>query len=815
MSALQINKLFFKYLFKDLCKKQNTSFNYINNMLFCSIKPSKATFSLFFSFLCLFFNLQAQEKYTISGNLTDATNGEALIGATVQVDELGTGSATNVYGFYSITIPEGNYNLTISYVGYETYTQAITLDRSLKIDLELEPQSTRLEEVVVQSERPDQNVRSTQMSVNKLEMQDIAKIPVIFGEKDVIKTLQLLPGIKSSEGGGGFYVRGGGADQNLILLDEAPVYNASHLLGFFSVFNADAIKDLTIYKGHIPAEFGGRASSVLDIKMNDGNYKEFNASGGIGLIASRLTVEAPFVKDKGSFIVSGRRTYADVFLKLSSNEDLQKSILYFYDLNAKANYKIGDKDQVFLSGYFGRDKFGFSDLFGFDWGNTTATLRWNHLFNDRLFLNSTLLFSDYNYKVEIGGGEEDSEGFTITSAIQDFSLKEDFEYYINPRNTLKFGFNIIHHSFVPGEISTGAASNVNDMELQKKYAWEGAAYISDDMEVSEKLKLNYGLRYSVFSQMGPGEIYTYDEDGDIATAETYGSGEIVKTYGGIEPRLGVTYLLDETSSLKTSFGRNRQYLHLLSNSTSGTPIDLWIPSSNNVKPQYADQYALGYFRNFNDNAIEGSVEVYYKDMQNQIDYKTGAEIIFNENVESQLLFGKGWSYGAEFYLKKNTGDLTGWISYTWSKTERKFDGIDQGEIYPASHDRTHDIAVVGIYELNDKWSLSASFVYNTGNAVTYPVGKYEVDGEIINLYSNRNGSRMPDYHRLDLGATKILKKRPNFESSINFSVYNAYARKNAYSISFREVAGDPSMTEAVKVSLFSILPSITYNFKFK
>lgn len=778
--------------------------------------PQSNIASLFFILIAfLSFNLRAQEKYTISGNLSDATTGEALIGATVQINELNTGSITNVYGFYSITIPEGAYNVTFSYVGYETQTQSIDLSNSLKINIELQPQSTTLEEVVVESERPDVNVQSTQMSVNKLEMQEIAKIPVVFGEQDIIKTLQFLPGISASEGGGGFFVRGGGVDQNLILLDEAPVYNASHLLGFFSVFNSDAIKDLTIYKGHIPAEYGGRASSVLDIRMNDGNSKKFAASGGIGLISSRLTVEAPIVKDKGSFILSGRRTYADVFLKLSSNEDLKESILYFYDLNAKANYRFSEKDQVFLSGYFGRDKFGFSDVFGFDWGNTTTTLRWNHLFNDRLFLNSTILFSDYNYRVKINGGDEESDGFTITSAIQDFSLKEDFEYYINTRNTLKFGVNLIHHSFIPGEIAAGSNSNVNDMELQKKYAWEGAAYISDDMEVSNKLKLNYGLRYSLFTQVGPGEIYTYDEDGEIASAKTYDSGEAIETYSGWEPRLGITYLLSETSSVKTSFGRNRQYLHLLTNSTSGTPIDLWIPSSNNVKPQYADQYALGYFRNFNDNAIEGSVEVYYKDMQNQIDYKTGADLIFNENVESQLLFGKGWSYGAEFYLKKNVGNLTGWISYTWSKTQRKFDGVDNGEIYPANQDRTHDLSLVGIYELNDRWSLSASFVYNTGNAVTYPVGKYEVDGEPINLYSKRNASRMPDYHRLDLGATRILKKKANFESSLSFSVYNVYARKNAFSINFREVAGDPSMTEAVKVSLFGILPSITYNFKFK
>jgi len=757
----------------------------------------------------------AQERFTVSGNITDGENGEGLIGATVLVEELKTGGVTNEYGFYSLTLPQGKYTLAISYVGYETFTQSIILDQNLRLNHELASQSSNLEEVVVTSDRPDANVRSTSIGVNKLDVREIEVVPVIFGEKDVIKTIQLLPGIKSSEGGGGFFVRGGSADQNLILLDEAPVYNASHLLGFFSVFNSDAIKDLSIYKGHIPAEYGGRASSVLDIRMKDGNSKKFNASGGIGLISSRLAVEAPLVKDKGSFIVSGRRTYADVFLKLSNNEDLSNSILYFYDLNAKANYQLNPNSRIYLSGYFGRDKFGFADVFGFDWGNTTATLRWNHLFNDKLFLNSTVLFSDYNYRVKIGGDEGENNGFQINSAIRDFSIKEDFDYFINTANTLKFGANLIRHSFMPGAITTDLNSDVNASRLQEKYAWEGAVYVSNDTEFSDKFMANYGLRYSYFAQVGPGDIFTYDEEGEITDINSYGSGDVVQTYGGLEPRIGLTYILDDESSVKTSFGRNRQYLHLLSNSSSGTPIDLWIPSSNNVKPQFVDQYAAGYYRNFKDNTYESSVEVYYKDMNNQVDYKTGAELVYNENVESQLLFGRGWSYGAEFLLKKNTGDFTGWISYTWSKTKRQFDGVDQGQVYPANQDRRHDLSVVGIYQLNRKWSLSASFVYYTGNAVTFPIGKYQVEGKVINLYDKRNANRYPDYHRLDLGATLKLKEKANFSSDINFSIYNAYARKNAYSINFREVAADPTRTEAVKLSLFNILPSVTYNFKFK
>jgi hypothetical protein len=757
----------------------------------------------------------AQEKFTLSGYIQDAVDGEELIGSTVFFKELASGGSANVYGFYSVTVPSGTYAVEFRFLGYETLSKTIILDKSQKLNIELTPSSTKLTEVVVSSKVQDANVRSTQMSVNTLETKDLNAIPVILGEKDVIKTIQLLPGIKSSEGGGGFFVRGGSADQNLILLDEAPVYNASHLLGFFSVFNSDAIKDLTIYKGHIPAEYGGRASSVLDIKMNDGNSKRTNVSAGIGLISSRATIEGPIVKGKGSWIISGRRTYLDLFLKLSNNADINKSQLYFYDLNAKANYRIGKNDRIFLSGYFGRDKFGFSDVFGFDWGNLTGTARWNHLFSDKLFLNSTFLVSDYNYNVEIFGDEGQDNGFNITSSIRDYSLKEDFSYYLNPSNTIKFGANGIYHTFVPGEFVPGAQSGLNELILQEKYAWETAAYVSDDISFSDKVKASAGLRYSLFSQIGPGDIKTYDADGDIASSTRYIKGDVVKTYGGLEPRLGLTFLLEKESSIKASYGRNRQYLHLISNSTTGTPIDLWIPSSNNVKPQIADQIALGYFRNFKENAYETSLEIYYKDMKNQVDYRTGAELVFNEDVESQLLFGKGWSYGAELYVKKNIGDLTGWVSYTWAKTERKFDGVDYGEKYAASWDRRHDLSIVGIYQLNKKWTLSGAFVYRTGNAITYPIGKYEVDDQVAFRYGKRNADRLPDYHRLDLGATKQIKNTDRYESSLSFSLYNAYGRKNAWIINFREDPDDASKTQAVKVSLFTFVPSITYSIKFK
>jgi hypothetical protein len=567
---------------------------------------------------------------------------------------------------------------------------------------------------------------------------------------------------------------------------------------------------MEFYKGNAPANYGGRLSSVLDIQMKEGNSKKISASGGIGLIASRLTLEAPIVKDKGSFIISGRRTYADVFLPLWKDPAAKSTKLYFYDFNAKANFKINDKNRIFLSGYFGRDVFKMSDIVGFNWGNKTATLRWNHIFGNKLFLNSSLIYSDYNYGIGYNVGEL----LEITSGIKDYNLKEDFQYYINSKNTLTFGFNTVSHTFRPGKLNSENEDFFNSKILDKKHAVESAIYISHKFEISDRLILNYGLRYSNCAVIGPDTIYTYNKNDEITNSISYNKGDLIQNYGTLEPRMTLNYIINKKMSVKMSYARNAQYMHLLSNSSVAFPTDIWISSSTIVKPQIADQIALGFFRNFKDNMFETSVEVYYKNFQNQIDYQNGAEIILNKNVESQLVFGKGRAYGTELFIKKRTGDLTGWIGYTLSRTERSINEIDGGAWYPVKHDRTHDVSIVLMYDFSDKLKVSANWVYNTGNAVTFPGGKYVIDGVIVPAYTNRNGYRMPDYHRLDLGVTLTNKNRGKFESSWNFSVYNAYARKNTYSISFRESENDPSKTEAVRYSLFQIVPSVTYNFKF-
>lgn len=752
----------------------------------------------------------AQNLITVSGYIRDAKTGEDLIGATVSVKELiNKGSGSNSYGYYSITLPTGHYELTAQYIGYEPQTQLLDLIQSQKFDFHLIQKENTLGEVVVSTQRKNDNITKIEMGVQKLDTKDIKNIPVLFGEKDVLKTIQLLPGIKSAgEGNSGFNVRGGAVDQNLILLDEATVYNASHLMGFFSVFNSDAIKDISVYKGNEPAVYGGRLSSALDIKMNDGNDKQFGVSGGIGLISSRLTIEGPIVKEKGSFIVSARRTYADLFLKLSKDTTLNQARLYFYDINAKANYKIDDKNRVYLSGYFGKDVLGLGTKFGINWGNSTATLRWNHLLTDRLFSNTSFIYSNYDYRINITNGIE----LNIISRIQDYSLKQDFQLFSGTNNTLKFGFNSIYHQIIPGIIT--ASSNVDLKSLTNKYAWENALYISHQYSFSDNFSAEYGARLSAFNAIGPGNFYTYDSSGNTKETTHYLTGQLIKSYLYVEPRITFNYILNEQNSLKASYARNVQNLHLISNSTSGNPTDLWIPSSNNVKPEIADQVSLGYYRNFNDNMYEFSAEVYYKNLQNQIDYKNGAELNFNENVESQILFGAGRAYGLELFLKKKYGRFNGWISYDLSRTERKFDAINNGNYYPARQDRTHDISVVGMYELSKRWTLSATWVYNTGNAVTFPTGKYEIDGKTVMLYSERNGSRMPAYHRLDLGATWIVKKTPKFESSWTFSLYNAYGQENAYTITFQNNIDDPTKTEAVQTTLFRFVPSFSYNFKF-
>lgn len=751
------------------------------------------------------------QNFTLSGRIKDAANGEDLIGAAVVVQGMeGTGVITNTYGFYSITLPKGTYNVAIQYIGYQSVVKEVVLTKDVSLNIELAEESESLEEVVVSAEAANANVTKTEMSVAKLSPKEVEAVPVIFGEKDIIKMVQLLPGVKTSgEGGSGFSVRGGGLDQNLILLDEAPVYNASHLLGFFSVFNSDAIKDVTLYKGGMPAEYGGRASSVMDVVMKDGNSKRFGASGGIGLISSKLTLEAPIVKDKGSFVISGRRTYADVFLKLSSNEDLRNTTLYFYDLNMKANYQITDKDRVYLSGYFGRDKFGFGNDFGFNWGNATGTLRWNHIFNDRLFGNTSLIYSDYDYEFSIGAGEEQ---FGLSSGINDLNLKQDFTYFMNKDNTMSFGANVIRHEFVPGEISSGDESNFSADNIERQFALEGAAYVQNEQKVGQRWSFIYGLRYSVFDYTGPGTAYEI-EDGEVASTQTYDDWETIQLYHGLEPRVSIKYLLNEVSSLKVAYNRNYQYMHLLSNSTSGSPTDRWVPSSNNVKPQIADQVAAGYFRNFADNMYEFSAEVYYKDMQNLIDYKPGAELIFNSSIETELVYGDGKAYGLELLLKKTQGKFTGWLSYTLSRSLREFDDIDDGKVFPSRQDRIHDLSVTAIYNFHPKWTASANFVFYTGDAVSFPSGRYEVDGVQVPYYTERNGYRFPNYHRMDLGVTWMVKKTKRFESSWNFSVYNVYGRENPYIINFEENE-DTGQVEAVQFSLFKAIPSVSYNFRF-
>jgi hypothetical protein len=752
-------------------------------------------------------------KYTVSGSVRDSLTGEELIGATIVIKELAaTGTSTNAYGFYSITVPEGEYTIMAQFIGYAPKSYKISLKQNLKRDFVLSLSSKQLKEFVITEEKKDENITKTQMGVDKISVKDIESIPVLMGEKDVLKTIQLKPGVKSAgEGSSGFYVRGGGADQNLIILDEATVYNASHLLGFFSVFNSDALKDVTLYKGVQPAEYGGRLASVLDVRMKDGNDRRFGVDGGIGLIASRLNVEGPIVKEKGSFSISGRRTYADLFLKLSNDTNLQKSTLYFYDLNLKANYRISEKDRIFISGYFGKDIFGLADNFGFDWGNATGTVRWNRIINEKMFSNTSLIFSnyDYNIKISIGGIEG-----KIVSRIQDYSLKQDFQYYHSSKSTIKFGLNSIYHKIIPGAITFKVNTQTSELNLTNKYGIENGVYVSHEYKPSSIFSIDYGVRLSTYSIVGPGDFYTYNQYGETLDTIPYKYGEVPKTYVIPEPRIAFNFIINESTSIKTGYGRNSQHLHLLSNSNSGNPTDAWIANTNNIKPEIGDQVSFGYFKNFKDNSIEFSTEIYYKHMQNQIDYRDGANINFNENVEAELLFGDGRAYGVEFFIRKKYGKFNGWIGYTLSRVERKIEGINNNNYYPAKQDRTHDISIVGIYTISPKWTVSATWVYYTGNAVTFPSGKYQLEGQVINYYTERNGYRMPAYHRLDIGATWQRKKTEKFESSWNFSVYNAYAQENAFAITFEEDPNDPTRTQAVQTTLFRAIPSISYNFKF-
>lgn len=764
----------------------------------------------------------AQRRYTLSGYVKDSLTGENLIGASVSVDGKAALS-TNSYGFYSLTLPEGNYEISISFTGYQLLHFSVALVSNINGNRLLAPRIAANEEVIVYAKRKDANVRNAQMGKIDLSMNQVKSLPVLMGEVDILKTLQLLPGVRNAgEGNAGFYVRGGGPDQNLIMLDDAVVYNSGHLFGFFSVFNSDAIKNVSLIKGGMPAQYGGRLSSVLDVAMKDGNMKKMEVDGGIGLIASRLSIQGPIKKDKASFMISARRTYIDALVKpfVPSSSAFHGSGYYFYDLNTKVNYKFSDKDRLYLSGYFGRDVFDFNNTqrsfkANIPWGNATATIRWNHLFHPKLFANTTLVFNNYNFAFN---AVQNSLAFGVSSGIRDLTAKYDLDYYPAAAHKMKAGVSFTNHVFKPNLVSGRSDStDFTPDNAQKKYANELAAYLQDDWEVSDKLQISGGIRFSRFTQIGPYTNYTRDADGNKTDSMVYSRGSKVRAYGGVEPRLTFRYSLHDAASIKASITRNIQYIHLVSNAGSTLPTDLWVPSTLRVQPQMSWQYAAGYFQNFKENTYEASVELYYKQMQNQIEYREGYTPSLKD-PEEEFVFGKGWSYGAEFFVRRNTGKLTGWIGYTLSWTWRQFPDLNNGEKYRARYDRRHDLSVVASYDLNKKWKLSAVFVYGTGNATSLPERFYLVDGVLTQEYSRINQYRMPAYHRADLAATytPTPKKPRKIKSSWVFSVYNVYSRLNPYFIYYNQTgsAYDGSLkVEARQVSLFPILPSVTWNFK--
>jgi hypothetical protein len=768
----------------------------------------------------------AQEKHTISGYIKDAKNGEALIGVTVYKKNSQIGTSTNEYGFYSLTLPAGQDTIMYSFVGYKTVTQPVNLTKNQTISMEIAEEGKELDEVVVSSEREDKNVKSMEMSVAKLDIKQIQKMPALLGEVDVIKSIQLLPGVTTvGEGASGFNVRGGNIDQNLVLMDEAPVYNSSHLFGFFSVFNPDAVKDVKLIKGGIPAQYGGRVSSILDIRMKEGNSKKLEVNGGIGTIFSRLSIEAPLFKNKASFIVAARRSYIDILAKpllASRQPELKDAKFYFYDLTAKFNMRINDKNTIFASGYFGRDVFGAG--FKFNWGNSTATLRWNHIFNSKLFMNVSTFYS--NYKYELGFKDEgSSQKFEWTSNIINYSVKPDFTYYLNSKNTIRFGAQGIIFTFKPGNAVITSQDGISSpIGLDNQYGVEYAAYVDNEQKLSNRFTLQYGLRWSAFNYMGKGTKYIYrdtipNESRPLAGEEKVAAGETIKTYNNPEPRLAINYTINDKSSVKLGYNRMSQYLHIVSNTAASTPLDIYTPVTNNIKPLIADQITLGYFRNFKENMFETSAEIYYKDLQNQLDYVDNANLLLNKYLEADLVQGKGRAYGFELYLKKAKGKLNGWVSYTLSKTERKVRGISNEDWFLSKYDRTHNVNTVLIYDLNKRFSFSANFVYMTGTPATFPTAKVEVQGYVIpyNTDNKRNNYRNTAYHRADIGITYNFKsnERKRWKSTLVLSVYNLYNRRNAFSIYFRNNPDIPTNTEAVRYSVVgSIIPALTYNFKF-
>jgi hypothetical protein len=810
------------------------------------------------------FSQESVQKFTISGYIKEEATGESSIGANVYLKKKGAteekkGVVTNAYGFFSITLEKGDYQLMVKYIGFDDYKKEITLDKDMHLNIPMKEKALVGKEVEIVGEKTDENIQKSEMGVVTLEVEKIKALPSFMGEMDIMKTIQLLPGIQSTEGNTGFYVRGGGPDQNLVLLDEAVVYNTGHLFGFFSVFNGDAVKNLEIFKGNMPAQYGGRLSSVIDVSMKDGNSQGVHIDGGIGIIASRLTIEGPIKKDTSSFLVSARRTYIDVLTKpFTRNSSFKGSAYYFYDLNTKLNYRLSDKDRLFLSGYFGRDVFTFSDASGnaddqfkvsMPWGNATTTLRWNHLITPKLFVNTSAIFSDYKFEF---GAKQSGFEFKLFSGIRDWNLKTDFNYFPNVKHNIKFGTNYIYHTFIPNQASAKAGDvNIDLGEVPKLHAHDAAVYFTDDFDITDKLRLNAGLRYSYFMQVGPFERYIKNPvTSQITDTIIYKAGKKVCDYGGFEPRASVRYTLNKKSSLKASFSQNYQYIHLASISSVSLPTDLWIPSTSVIKPQFSTQYAIGYFRNFLEDKFETSVEVYYKDMRNMIEFKEGSlpDENVKDNVDNAFTFGRGWSYGAEFFLKKRTGRFTGWVGYTLAWTYRQFDSINLGEIYPAKYDRRHDLSVALTWDYSSRFTFGGVFVYATGNTATLPVSWYLIEGQMIPEYGERNSFRMKPYHRLDLSITynperaravarqrirweKRMKKKNidisgtempdrwyrNVQSSWVFSVYNVYNRYNPYFIYFENSGTFYNGTLDVKakqVSLFPVLPSLTWNFKF-
>lgn len=779
-----------------------------------------------FLFLLLTGNLWSQTNYTLSGTITAEASNETLIGVNVLVPEISRGTVTNEYGFYSITLPEGSYTIQISILGFASIQQNIQLTENKRLNFSLEEATEMLDEVVIEEDVEQLNIRKPQMSVNSLTAETIKQIPVVFGEADVIKSILLLPGVTSAgEGASGFNVRGGAVDQNLILLDEAIIFNSSHLFGFFSVFNPDAIKDLKLYKGGIPARYGGRVASVLDIYQKEGNSKEFHANGGIGAIASRLLVEGPIVKNKSAFLIGGRASYVHLFLPLFDIENKA----YFYDLNAKLNYKLNDNNSFYLSGYFGRDLFSVSESFVNTYGNATINLRWNHLFTDKLFSNLSLVYSDYYYGLLL-----DFVGFQYDSGIRNFNLKYDFQHYLSRNLKLGYGLNNIYYRFNPATIVPNRPdSGIVPSQLTHKYANEFSGYIEAEQDLSESLTLRYGFRISHFTRLGQDQFYRYadanplvfDENlkiyqpaTPIEIAENTGT---LATFTNFEPRFSLSWAFDNESSIKASYNRMAQYLHLISNTNSPTPLDVYAPSGPFLKPQLLDQYAVGFFKKIKDGAYSFETEAFYKDIKNRLDYRNGAQLIANDAIEGEVLSGIGRAYGLEFLLKKNEGDFTGWLAYTLSRSEQQTPGrtpdelgINNGNWYPSAYDKTHDISANANFELNNKWSFGANFVFQTGQPTNYPVSQSRFQGLSISNYGGRNEQRLPAYHRLDLSATLTPQNQNNrkIQGEWVFSIYNAYNRMNAASINFRPNE-DTGQNEAVKTSIFGILPSVTYNFK--